>query len=335
MNERQKIEISTISILKFFGIILALFFLYWIRDILLLLFIVLIIVAALDPMVGWAEKRKIPRLFSSLVLYLFIFCLFILSVSLIFPPIIEQLNSLSNNFPYYIQKISPIYFQISEWSYDWQNILNSIYNQLSNLTSGFYNATLVFFGGLFSLVTVLVLSFYLLLERQSAKQFLLTLIPQNKQEVVLSVLRKVATKIGSWLRGQVIVSLTMGLITAILLSIAGVPYALTIGVVAAVVEIVPIIGAVIIGILAVVFTFIFGGWLKALIVLAVYIVIQQAESNILIPKVMGKIVGLSPVIIIIALLIGAKLAGIVGAILAIPMAAGLSVLFQEWPKLRR
>ncbi|OGD67866.1 hypothetical protein A3F08_01600 [Candidatus Berkelbacteria bacterium RIFCSPHIGHO2_12_FULL_36_9] len=335
MDGRQKIEISTLSYIKFFGVILGLLFLYLIRDILVLLFVVLILVAALDPMVSWAEERKIPRLLSASVLYFLIIAFIVLTISSIFPPIIDQMTQLANNLPDYFQKLAPYYNSyLSDLTLNWQEIISTTSKQLSNVTSGFYNATLAVFGGLTAAATVLVLSFYLLIDRKTTGQFVVALFPINKKEHLTQIFRKIADKMGSWLRGQIIVSLIMGITTAVILGLMGVPYALTIGLFAAILEIVPVVGPTIVAIMAVLTAFVFGGWVKALIVLIAGIVLQQLEGHLLIPKIMGKVVGLSPTVIIIALLIGGKLAGIPGAILSIPIAAGLSVVFQEWNKTR-
>ena len=335
MNDKLKIEISTISYIKFFGVIIGLIFLYWIKDILVLLFVVGILVSALDPMVSWAEERKVPRLFSTVILFLLIFTLITLLVSSIFPPIIDQMGTLANNLPDYIKKIVPWYYaNFSALTLNWQDLINTISRQLSSFTSGFYNTTVAVFGGLVSVFTVFILSFYLLIDREGSKQFVMSTIPEPKRNVSLEILRKIALKMGSWFRGQVIVSSIMGIFSAVVLGILGIPYALTIGLLAAVLEIVPVVGPTVVAIISIFAAFIFGGWIKALIVLILGIVAQQLESHFLIPKIMGKAVGLSPVIIIIALLIGGKLAGITGAILAIPAAAGISVLIQEWHKLK-
>jgi len=332
----NKIDISTSSILKFIVIIIAAVFLYFIRDILIMLFVVLIIVEALFPMVTWAEHYKIPRWFSTLIIYLLLFGILALAITLMVPPLINQISSFASNFPYYIEKITPIYQEFSDKVTNWQDVINTLSKELGNIGTSVYNFSTRIFGGIASLTTILILSYYLLLERDNFKQYFLNLTGKDthKKEVWLGIFNKVGLKMGAWLRGQITVSLIIGLATTIILTALGNPYALTIGLIAALVEVIPIIGPVITGTLAVITTYIIGGWIYSAIALGAFVLVQQLESQFLVPKVMGKAVELSPFVIILALLIGGKLAGIPGAILAIPAAAGLSVLIQEWPKFK-
>lgn len=330
-----KIDLSLSTVLKFFAVLIAIILLYFIRDILVMLFVVIIVVAALDPLVDWGERYKIPRGVSALFIYLVLISLLSLLIYLILPPLIEEIRALALNLPSYIAKITPLYHQLTSSLYDWQRILQTLSQQMGKISGGIYSAGLAIFGGLASALTILVLSFYLLLENRSVKEFVLSLVPTTYKERIIAIGQKIGAKIGGWLRGQVVLSLTVGLLNFIGLLIIGVPFALTLGVLAAVLEIIPIIGPVLSGLIAIVVAFATVGWLKALLVLALYVLVQQLESNLLVPKIMGKAVGLSPVVIIIALLIGAKLAGLMGAILAIPAAAGIAVLIQEWSRLRK
>ena len=150
---------------------------------------------------------------------------------------------------------------------------------------------------------------------------------------MIVVAKKLATKMGGWLRGQGILMLVIGILDGIVLVVAGVPYALTLAIWGAVTEIIPYIGPPLGAIPAVIIAFV-DSPIKGLIVLIAYIVIQQIEAQFLAPKVLGKAVGLSPIIIIFALLIGAKLGGIIGMLLSVPAAAALSVIIQEWPTIR-
>lgn len=326
----QKIDISFRSIIKFFLVILGIVFLYLIKDILVLLFIVVVLVIALEPFVNYGEKFKIPRSISTIFLYILIFGLIGLSIYIIIPPLIYQIKNMAINLPHYAINFYPYYHQVSPYISNWQELLNNVSQSLSQLTGGIYSVSLAIFGGLASVVTTLVITFYLLVERDSINKFALKTFALAGKEDVLGWVEKISQKLGGWFRGQIIVSLTMGVVTALGMSIIGLPYALMVGVLAAILEIVPIVGPIITGAVAIIIALLAGSWIKALIIVGFYILAQMLENHFLVPKVMGKAVGVSPAVILIALLIGAKLGGIMGAIIAIPVAAAISVIIETY-----
>ncbi len=329
-----KIDISSWTIIKALIIIVGFIFLWFIRDVLLMLFVVLIIVSVVSPMADYLEKFKLPRSWALGIIYILLAGFFALLIYLIIPPLVNQTKSLAVNVPNYINSASSIYHRFYKEAVDWQNIFNSISGTLSSVGQSFFSVTISIFGGIASAVTIIVLSFYLALESKSASKFVLSFIPEKKKESWGKIGHQIIEKIGGWLRGQVLLCLVIGFFDYIALLIIGVPYALTLAVLGMVLEIVPIVGPLVAGIAAVLVTLATAGWIKALIVAAVYILIQQLENHILVPKIMQKSVGLSPVVILIALIIGAKLAGILGAILAIPVIAAISVIFMEYKKIR-
>ncbi|MCL5795847.1 MAG: AI-2E family transporter [Patescibacteria group bacterium] len=331
----NKIEISTNTLIRFFLILAGILVLYFIRDVLLLLFIAAIIVVALEPMVDWAENRKIPRAITTSFLYLVLLGIIALMFSLLIPPLVSQIANLANNLPYYITKITPIYNQIASYLPNWQQILENISQQLGNISGGIFSAGIVLFGGIFSTITILVISFYALIGKTRVNAFIASFFPTEKQTHVLQVIKQITEKIGHWFRSQILLSLIMGVLVSTVLYIMGIPYALTIGVIGAILEVIPFIGATLTGIIAVLFALIFGSWIKAILAVVAYIILQEIEAHFLVPKIMGKAVGLSPIIIIIALLIGGKIAGIVGALIAIPVAAAISILVIEFRKIKK
>ncbi len=331
----NKIDISTGTLIKFFLILAGILILWFIKDVLFLLFVAAVIIAALEPIVDWAESRKIPRLASAIFLYLILLGIVALVISLILPPVISQISNLANNLPYYLSKVTPIYKQVINYLPNWQQILENTSQQLTKISGGLYSAGVVFFGGVFSTITILVISFYALIGKTRMNQVVSYFFPGDKQKRVSEIVEKIVQKIGHWFRGQLLLSLIMGIVVAVVLYILGVPYALTIGVIGGILEVVPIIGATLTGIIAVIFALIFGSWVKAILAVVAYIILQEIETHFLVPKIMGKAVGLSPVLILVALLIGAKIAGITGALIAIPAAAAISILINEFRKTKK
>ncbi|PIR28067.1 hypothetical protein COV39_01045 [Candidatus Berkelbacteria bacterium CG11_big_fil_rev_8_21_14_0_20_40_23] len=333
MDEKKIIvDISWVSILKVITALLAVWLVWSVQDIIILFFIVLVLVAALSPVVDFWSK-KINRALATSLVYLLILACLVLIGFVIIPPVATQVRSLSYDLPYLSKQIFPVFGA-------WRDVidfstqsLTSLASQLQTVSSSIYSTTVGFIGGVVGVFTVLVLTFYLLLEEQGAKNFLHKYLPIQNRETYIEIMQKVGLKMGAWMRGQLFLALVVGVIDFAGLIIIGVPYALTLAVWAGLTEIIPYIGPVLGAIPAIIIALTISP-IQGLLVLIFFIVVQQVESNFLVPKIMQKAVGLSPVIIILVLLIGGKLAGILGIILAVPVAATIGVFVQELPKLK-
>lgn len=331
--DTHRVELTTTSILKIFGVILGLYILWKIANIIVLFFVVLILVAALGPAVDWLTERDLPRPIAVGVIYLGIFLGLGFVVSLILPLLVEQLHALTVAFPSIVVRLTPLYDVVVRSNA--QEILQSLSAELGRFTQGVLSATVQFFGGAAAALTIFVLSFYLLLDAKQARSALIPLLPAQKVKVILSIVGKAGSALGSWLRGQLYLSLILGLVTYIGLLLLGVPFALTLAVLTFLLEIIPYVGPIIAGFITVLVAYASGSWQLAVATLIFYTLLQQAESHFLVPKIMQSAVGLSPVTVILALAIGAELGGVTGAIIAVPFTAVLMVLAREWPHLRR
>ena len=327
------IEISFLSIIKVAIVLIGLVFLWQIRDILLLFFIVLVIVAALSPVVDkWSQKMN--RIVAVTLIYIIMLTIIAGASAIIFPPLVEQTQQLAIKLPDYLYKIFPDFGNWREVISLSQAGLSKTAQEISQFGMKIYSATVGLFGGLIAIFTIIILTFYLLLEQNGVKKFVLDYLPIENRERVIIVAQKIGIKMGGWLRGQLMLGIIIGIIDGVGLSIFGVEYALTLGVWAGFTELIPYIGPVLGAIPGVLLAFV-ASPLLGVIVLAFYIVVQQIEASFLVPKIMQKAVGLSPVIIIIAILIGAKIAGLAGVILSIPAAAIISVIFTEWAQIKK
>jgi len=186
-----------------------------------------------------------------------------------------------------------------------------------------------FFGGLISVVTVLFMTFYMLAEGPLIRRAFLTLFPEEQADRVEGILRRVGLKFGGWVRGQLLLGLIIGVVVGIGASILRLPYPLLLGLVAGITELIPIIGPIIGAIPAVLIALFQPPWWRFLVVIAFYTGVQQLESNFVVPRVMRMAVGISPLLTVIALLIGGKLLGIIGVLLSVPVAAALQVVVGE------
>lgn len=333
MPEKIKFDISTAAVAKIILAVFAIWLIYTVRDIIVLFFVVLVIVAALSPVVDRMSKH-IPRVLALIILSLG-FLVALAAVGYLFvPTIVYQLSQLAINLPIIAGRFEPYYAGIQQAAANYQESLFNLSAQLGRLTSGLYATTVSFVTGLMAFFTILILSFYMLLEQKSIEAFLLNLMPENRKQKMIEILQKIADKMGKWLRGQALLMLAIGLLDGIGLVALGVPYPLVLAVWGGITEVIPYIGPWL-GLIPAFLVALTVSPLKALLILIVYVVIQQLEAQFLAPKIMGRAVGLSPVIIILSLLVGAKLMGILGVIIAVPVAAAIAVVIQEWPHLRQ
>jgi predicted PurR-regulated permease PerM len=334
LKNKQIIDLSILSIVKFFLVVLFLVFLFLIKEVLAIVFVALILASSIDPWVDKLEKIKVPRWLSILFFYVLGLSVIVGVVFLLVPPITAQVSSLAENFPKYAEKIGQLFTLVQDYSEkhgfveDLNAGINSLKDGLTSAAGSAFAKIFEIFGGLLSFLVVLVIAFYMANEESALKKTLTFFVPDNYREFVIQLINKMQAKIGSWLVGQLVLCLIIGIMSYVGLLILGVEYALLLAVVAALGEFVPMVGPVLTTIPAVLLASTQSPT-KGLFVLILFVVIQQIESNILAPKIMQKAVGLNPIVTIVALLIGAKIGGVVGVMLSIPVATAVSVMINE------
>ncbi len=322
------------SIFRVLGVLTVIGFFVLIRDVVALLFVALVFSAAIDPWVDVLAKRQVPRALGIISIYVIVIAVFGGTITLLIPPLIEQVGQLAKNFPLYYDKLSLGINYLRDASTgvgaqdQFQEVLGTVEKVLSTATAGIFSTISSIFGGIVSFFLLLVLTFYMVLEEDGIKRLLQVITPDHLHEEIARVTIKIQDKIGLWLRGQLILMLIIGILTFIGLKSIGIPYALVLAMVAGITEIIPYAGPIIGAVPAVFIAFTISP-VKGMFAIALYFVIQQLENHIVVPKVMQKTTGLNPVITIIAVLIGAKLSGVMGALLAVPIASALEVLVHE------
>lgn len=325
----DELEQSTQVILKviFAGIALAFFWL--VRDILLLLLLSVLLASAMDPMVDYFNRRKVPRAVSVLTVYVVVLGIAGLLLALIIPPVIAQLKVLADSWPEYAVSFE------SRWGFTFlrgvelQDLISGIVRSGSEDGRSVLTSTFGVFNGLFSVITVLVISFYLVAEERGMKNFIADLIPAQHQEFTMGLVEKIQQKMGLWIIGQVILSFAIFGLTLIGLTLIGIPNALLLAALAGLLEVLPYIGPFLSAIPAVFFAFLISP-AHALAVALMYLLVQKLEGYVLVPKIMQKTVGTSPLVVLVALLVGFKLAGIVGLLIAVPLVGAITVVVREF-----
>ncbi|MFA6171539.1 MAG: AI-2E family transporter [Patescibacteria group bacterium] len=326
------INISTITLIKVLIIGFLIYILFLIRDILVVFFISLIFAAAIGPAVDWMQKRKIPRTLGVVFIYLALFILIGSVIYLIIPPITTQMKELSDNFPQYVEKLANGTSFLGGYQGNVvssiKGALDAIKDNLQNNAGSVFSTVSNVFGSIFSFFLALVITFYMAVEDNAMKKIVRSIVPFKHQPYALNLTTRMQKKIGLWLRGQLILCLSVGVLVYIGLSILGIKYALVLALIAGITEFVPYMGPIIGAVPGVIIAFSVSPML-ALIAAAFYYLVQLTENNILVPKIMQKAVGLNPIVSIAVLLIGFQLAGIAGAILSIPVATAASVFIQD------
>ncbi|HEU0051019.1 MAG TPA: AI-2E family transporter [Patescibacteria group bacterium] len=335
-----RISITTGTILRTIGVLIAVGVIWLIRDIVLYIFTAMLVAGLLYPLARWARAHRIPRGLAVLFAYVVLFGLFVLVFALLIPAVLDQVRMLANaqggTWQWFSQAADAVRTFLGKYGFttSLQTGVSSLQSQAQATVSNLFGFLVQIFGGIAGLLIVLVLSFYMIVEDTAIRDMFRSIVPQEYQELVVQVVWQMVDKLGGWLRGELVLSAIIGLMYFIGLEIIGVPYALLLALLGGLTEFIPYIGPFISAIPIVIFAFADSPW-RALAAAILVIIIHELESNVLVPKVMQKAVGLNPVVSIVAFLIGAELFGVVGAIFAIPIATAISVAISEVLRFRR
>lgn len=308
---------------------LVLIALFWLAielsNILIIIFISYIIMAAISPFSDFLIRKRIPKILAVLIPYTITIAILVLLIFPLIPFFMSQIQLLFSNLPKYIDQIAKTF----SLHIDATNIKNVFESDINALSKNALSVTGKIFSGVFSTLTVLVISFYLMLEREMLKKQFISLLPKKHHDNALATIVQIENKIGLWLRGQFILSFTIGIFTWIGLTAFNLPFAFPLGLMAGLLEIVPTIGPIIAAIPAIIVALTISPGF-AVSVMFFYILVQMLENNILVPKIMEKAVGLNPIVIIIGVLIGSKFLGILGALLAVPFIAMTFIIVKSF-----
>jgi predicted PurR-regulated permease PerM len=314
----QRIEVSYKTIIFIAAFIALLAFIWTIRSILVILFICFLFMEAINPAVVSLEKFKLPRFVAILLIYVGIIALVSIAFAGIIPIMIEQTTGLIRILPGVLDNLHP--FGLSINSIDWASQLQFIETLPSNIAK----TALSLFSNLFSLFIIFVITFYLLLERKNIHNYSFKIFGPNGREKTIKILELLEKRLGSWVSAEIILMTTIGLLSYLAYTLVGLNYTVPLAIIAGLLEAVPNIGPTIATVMAAIVGLAISP-LTALLAIISGIVIQQLENNVIVPKVMKETIGLNPLITILAIAIGAKLAGIIGAVLAVPILLTIQV----------
>lgn len=338
MAEHQTLDISTASIIRVIILVIFFIFLYILKDVLIIFLFGLVIASAISPFANWLDQRGFPRLWGVLLLFLIVLGLIALIVSLVIPSLSADIDQLISTLPTVFEKVSVSLENVQQGAPEYLDFVSEIQNILSGLSSYLQQSSqsivglvVAIFGGVISFIAILVISFYLSVTKKGIESFLGSIVPEQYEAYVADLWKRSEKKVGLWLQGQLLLALIVGLVVYVGLSLMGIKFALMLGLLAFAFEIVPIVGPVLAAIPAVLLAFLQGPTM-GLWVIVFYVAVQQLENHILVPVVMGRTLGLNPVVVIIALLVGSQLAGIVGMILSVPVATVIVEVIDDMAK---
>ncbi len=318
----RKIEISHRTIIFAVLFLLFLWFLYVIRGIILEVFVALLLMAILNPLVSKLSNYRIPRALSVAITYLLVFGVFGAALFSLIPPLIEQTAGFASSLPVYLQML-PSEFLVNE------QLVNQLLSQIGGIPSQVLRVLLSVLSNVFEILTILIFAFYLLISRNKLDDQLGSFLGENRKQEIASVIDALEKRLGAWARGQIALMFLVGVLTYIGLTVLGVPYSLPLAILAGLLEIIPYLGPIIAAIPAILIGFGISP-LMGIALVVLYFIIQQLESYVFAPKVMESSAGVSPIVTLLSLAIGFRLAGIIGVIIAIPIVLSVQVLSQKY-----
>lgn len=333
MSEVTQRAVLVVAI--FFAFLVGLIFLYTVRQVLVILFLAFILSAALRPQVLAIERDlRISRALAVITVYLGLALVVMVTLVAILPTIVVEIVAFSQNLPVYLDQIATQLIQLEAYIAQYERV-PGFTQQLARVPEVVVGtveqlATLpLSILSLFAwLTSIAFLAFYWLLERDAALARIMRLVPHVRRRQTLHLIVRVEDRLGAYMRGELLVMGIIGVLTLTGLLVLGVRFALVLALLAALLEIIPIIGPILAAVPAVIVAFIQSP-LLALAVIALYTVIQQVEGNLIYPKVQERIVHVNAFFILLALLVGAELMGILGALIAVPALVAIAVLLDE------
>lgn len=335
MTNEKILDISWGALFKIGIASLVFYIIYLVRDVLIWFIFALIISILLTPAIDFLQKRRIPRVVATILIFISVFIVLGTLIYLIAPIFITQIKGFVGDIPQYFNQISPLLeelgFKVSD-SFD--DYTQSFQGWLTRSSEKIISAILSIFGGIFTTITIFVLAILISLEERGVERVIRIFSPKKQEEEILNIWRTCQTKVAGWFGVRLLACLFVGIMSYIALLIFNIDYPFALALFAGVTNIIPAVGPIMAGVVIALIAALdsFG---IAMVILLIFIIIQQIESDILMPVLAKKFIGLPPALVLISLTIGGKLWGIPGAILAIPLAGIIFEFTRDFLKKRK
>ncbi len=332
MNNQKVLDISWQSIFKIAVAVISFYILFQIRDILIWFIFALIISILFSPAIEALMKLKIPRMPSTILVYFAAFGILSIAFYLIVSVLISEIEQFSQLLPYYFQQLSPTLRDLGIYTFrDIEEVIQTIGGSLRELTTALFSASFALFGGMFTTFFIITLALFLSLEGKIIEKTIILLFPQKYESRAFSLWKKSQEQVNGWFFTRILSCLFVGLAVFISALILGVEYPFSLGLISGILNFIPFIGSLVAGIFIFLIA-IMDNPMTAFFIILAFILIQFIENNILMPSLAKKFINLSPVLVVLALAIGGTLWGILGALLAIPLAGILFEFLKEFFK---
>lgn len=330
MKEEKTLDISWGTILKITLTFFLFLIVYKIKEILTFVFFAAIISILFEPAILFFERKNIKRLVSVPIIYFSFFTLLGILIFFFSNPIFFEIQKFAKLIPDYFEKISPSLKKLGIEAFEnFENFTKAFQEWLIKASASIFSALSAIFGGIFSTLTIFSLSFFLSLEEKGIEKLIKNFLPRGEREKILDVWKRCQDKVSSWFGIRILACFFVGIFTFLTLKIFKIDYAFSLSVLTGFLDLIPILGPIFAG--AIITGFILmASFPKAVFFLVAFILIQQIESNILIPFLANRFIKMSPFLVLFSLLSGGKLFGFWGAILAIPLTAIIFEFLKEF-----
>lgn len=334
MADRLTLDIPASSVFRILLILLVVWFLWFIRDIVLLLVVSIIIASALEPLAARLQQFRIPRPLSVLAVYLVVIAALGGVGTVLIPALGAEIRDLARVLPdayaRFLQLLggAGLFLDTPQAIEQLQAGLINLGDFLTSSAGGFLATTKTLFGSVLAVVLVLIISFYLVVNRHGLVAFIRSITPAQHQAYAIGLVERAQRRIARWAGAQLLLGVIVGVLVYLGLWGLGIRYALALALLAGFLELIPVLGPIIAAIPAILVG-LTESLVLGLLVLLLYVVIQQVENHILVPVIMQRALGLNPLVTVIAVLVGAKLAGFLGVLLAVPIATILAVFLGD------
>ena len=335
MNNEKLLDISWGTIFKIFVAVISFYILYQIRDILVWFVFALIISVLFNPAVNFLRKLKIPRSLAVLFVYTAFFGILTLIIYFTVPLFVSEIKQFSQILPQYFERISPPLKGLKiEAFQDIETFFNALGEILNKIIINIANILFVIFGGIFATIFILTLAIYISLNEKGIERSILIFFPKKYEANILSIWERCQKKVSGWFLTRILACLFVGVVSFVVFLVFNTPYPFSLGLLAGVLNFIPIVGPLITGIFIFVIISL-ENISKAIFVIIAFTLIQQVENNIFTPLISKRFVGLPPILVLMSLVIGGILWGFLGAVLAIPLAGILYEFLKEFLEKRK
>ncbi|MDO8593893.1 MAG: AI-2E family transporter [bacterium] len=338
-----KISISTGTLFRAMFVFLFFVLLFYLRSVLMVLLTAVVIASSIEPLTLWLKRFKIPRIIAVIGTYIVLAVAFVGIFYFFVPSLLSDTANFLRAVPAALDAVaSPVTVKpdsvmqsadlvqtISQGITSATDVssLTAVFTDLSQIlgsfAKGFWDNVSIVFGGIIQFVLIVVLSFYLAVQEDGVGAFLRVVTPEQHESYVTGLWKRSQKKIGFWIQGQILLAVLVGVLVYLGLTVVGVKNALFLAALAAILETIPLFGPLISAIPGIAIAYGTGSISFALLVAGVYLIIQQFENHLIYPLVVKKIIGVPPMIVILALIVGLQLGGFLGLVLSVPLAATL------------